>query len=190
MESWKANGTFGNLYEIILIQGDKEDLTSADKSAAKGSRSLRPDGRDDHLRLSEGRQEKFLEQPLSLFVSLRMEVRLSYDFDHDRWLLEATKAWIWAKATITNRGSLDRRVVPGVQTSPPTHTLPGNRNRPGPLIASNPPPHPSRAARCSCARLHRGSDISHNRSREEWAGRKCQSGDFQGSLWPRPQRAA
>lgn len=47
-----------------------------------------------------------------------------------------------------NRGSLDRGLLPRVQTSLPTHTLPGNRNRnpPGPLITSHPPPHPSRAA--------------------------------------------
>lgn len=86
----------------------------------------------------------------------------------------------------TKRGSLDRRLLPGVQTSPPTHTPPGNHSRPGPLITSNPPPHPSIQAskhlsiqaRCSCARLHRGSDIPHHRSREEVGRQEVPKGRF------------
>lgn len=89
-----------------------------------------------------------------------------------------------------DRGSLDRRLLPMIQTIPP----PADRNQPGPLIISNPPP--LHQARLPNATLPDSTEIQHSPqlkkrgvARQE-VSRVGRSGRLQASVWLGPWRAA
>lgn len=91
------------------------------------------------------------------------------------------------------RGSLDRGLLPTVQTTPQPHTPPSNLNQPGPLIISNPPPLLHK--RLPNATLADSTEIQHSPQLKRRGGarqevtRVGQSGWLQAPVWLGPRRA-